>query len=75
MRLARFCQNNDLRQGYPELACFYEPPQRAQTGVIRLDEDPSESMPENAPTPIEFLCGHPRRMGRSLSFDRQMSCD
>ena len=41
----------------PELACFYEPRQRLQTGVIRLDEDPSES--QNAPTPIEFLRGHP----------------
>ncbi len=44
MRLARFCQNNDLRQGYPELACFYEPPQRAQTQHV-IDEMASTFAP------------------------------
>jgi hypothetical protein len=38
--------------------------------VIRLDEALANSMPGNAPTPIEFLHRHPSRTGPVLSFKR-----
>jgi hypothetical protein len=39
VRLVRFRQSKRPRHVNPELACFYEPRQCLQTGVVRLDGD------------------------------------